>query len=105
MRSTRFRFQTLALLFSAFFDHFFVSGEGLLGVLRAAGTAVRLAELKIGEVAVRPELFSLLEAGDGAVGVALLQQGAAELEVSQLVVRLGLDDVAQQGCRVLRMAE
>ncbi len=83
MRSRGFRFQTLTLFLAAFFDHFFVSGEGLLGVLRAAGTAVRLAELEIGEVAVGLELFSLLEAGDGAVSVALLQQCAAKLEVGQ----------------------
>src|SRR6266851_3652655 len=103
--SRRFGFQALTLFLTALFDHFFVGGQGLLGLLRAAGAAVGLAELEVGQVAVGEKLFGLLEAGDSALGVALLQQCAAKLEVSQLVVRLGFDHVAEQGCRIVGVAE
>src|SRR6266481_779793 len=69
-----FGFQGLALFLTAFFDHFAVGGEGLLGILRATGAAVRLAELEIGEIAVGLEFFRDFEVGDGAFDIALLEE-------------------------------
>src|SRR5229473_1538341 len=105
IRSRGFGFQALALFLAALFDHFFVGGQGLLRVLGTTGAAISLAELEVGQVAVGQEFFSLLEAGDGAVSVALLQQSASKLEVGELVVRLSFDHVAEQGCRIVGVAE
>jgi len=58
---------------AAFFDHFAVGGEGLLGILRATGSAVCLAELEIVSRG-RAEVFCNFEVGDGAFDITLLEE-------------------------------
>src|SRR5712675_1503806 len=105
LRLRVFGFKGLAPLLAAFFDHFFVGSEGLLGVLGPTGAPIGLAQLEVGEIAIGHEFLGLLEARDGAFDVPLLQERATELEVGQLVVGLGLNYLAQQAGGVLRMTE
>ena len=53
---------------------------------------------------IRRKFFRGFKTLDGAGGITLLQECAAELELGHFIIRLGLNYFAQQGCRLVCMA-